>query len=133
MFRPTLFALAMIASAPVLAQATGETTILRTKVVADGDAEFARVDTNKDGKMSRAEIETVQRTALTTRITARNKAMFAELDSDKNGQINASEFAKATPIPKADATEVPSLSWTPETRLSPRKLLTPVPSRRSTP
>ena len=107
MVRIALFALALVAAAPLSAQAGGATrSVPRAKVVANAEAEFARVDANKDGQMSRVEIETFQRTSATAKLTARNKAMFAELDSDKSGQISAAEFAKATPTPKVDASEV---------------------------
>ena len=107
MVRLSLFTLALVAAAPLSAQAAGDAGSLpRAKVVANAEAEFARVDANKDGKMSRLEIENFQRASLTTRATARNKAMFAELDADKNGQISAVEFAKATPVPRVDATDV---------------------------
>ena len=107
MVRLSLFTLALVAAAPLSAQATGAPQSLpRDKVVANAEAEFARVDANKDGKMSRLEIENFQRAGLTARATARNKAMFAELDADKNGSISAAEFAKATPVPRADATDV---------------------------
>lgn len=103
--RPTLFVIALIGSAPALAQA-GSETMPRAKFVSNSEADFARIDANKDGKMSRAEIETYQAASIATRVAARNKALFAELDSDKNGQISATEFAKATPAPKPDASNV---------------------------
>ena len=106
MVRFSLFALAAIASTPALAQAGASDSVPRAKVVANAEAEFARVDSNKDGQMSRAEIETFQRTSSAARAAARNKAMFTELDSDKNGQISAAEFAKATSAPKTDADSV---------------------------
>ena len=107
MVRFPLFAVALVVSAPAFAQAGGGTdSVPRAKIVANAEAEFKRVDANKDGQMSRTEIETFQRTSTQARITARNKALFAELDSDKNGQINAAEFAKATPAPKVDASSV---------------------------
>ena len=106
MVRFPLFALALIAPTPLFAQAAGVQSVPRATIVANADAEFKRVDTNKDGQMSRAEIETTQRTTFAARVDARNKALFAELDSDKNGQISPVEFAKATPVPKADASAV---------------------------
>lgn len=104
--KPILFTVALLAAAPAFAQPGGVTTVPRAKVVANAEAEFAKVDTNKDGQMSRAEIESFQRTSLTTRATARNTALFAELDSDKNGQLSAAEFAKAMPAPQVDASSV---------------------------
>ncbi len=104
MVRAPLFALVLVAS-PLLAQAT-VTTMPRAKFVSNSEADFARIDLNKDGQMSRVEIENFQRSAATAAATARNKAMFADLDSDKNGQISVAEFAKATPAPKVDASRV---------------------------
>ncbi len=102
-----LFALALIAPAPLFAQAAGGAqSVTRAKIVANADAEFMRVDANKDGQMSRAEIENTQRASISARVNARNKALFAELDSDKNGQISPAEFAKASPAPEPDAAAV---------------------------
>ena len=111
MVRFSLFTLALVAAAPLSAQVTAPASgaaqsVPRAKVVANAEAEFARVDANKDGQMSRTEIETYQRTSATARVTARNKALFAELDADKNGQLSAAEFAKLSSAPKADATNV---------------------------
>jgi len=110
--RSILFAIALVASGPVLAQAkapaaAAPASMPRAKVLANAEAEFARVDTNKDGQMSRAEIETFQTAAATAARTRRNKAVFTALDSDKNGQISAAEFAKINAAPiKVDASEV---------------------------
>jgi Ca2+-binding EF-hand superfamily protein len=101
-----LFALALVTPAAVLAQAGTPQSVPRAKIVANAEAEFARVDANKDGQMSRAEIEASQLASITARVNARNKALFAELDTDKNGQISSVEFAKASPAPKPDATPV---------------------------
>ena len=107
MFRPSLFALALIASAPLLAQVKNEIkSVPRTQVVANAEAEFTKVDLNKDGQMSRAEIEAFQTAGNSARVAARTTAVFTQLDSDKNGQLSATEFAKLNPAPKADATPV---------------------------
>lgn len=106
MVRCSLFTLALATAAPLAAQSTAPTatkSVTRAQVIANAETEFARVDANKDGQMSRAEIENFQRTSATARVTARNKALFAELDADKNGQISPAEFAKASPVPKPDA------------------------------
>lgn len=107
MIRPTVFALAMIASAPLLAQPTAIKTIQRAEVIANSETEFARVDANKDGQMTRAEIENFQRTRAIAVGTERNKEVFAMLDTDKNGQLSALEFAKLNSgTPKVDASSV---------------------------
>ena len=107
MVRLSLVAFGLAAAAPLAAQTTTPpSTVSRAQMTANAEAEFARVDANKDGQMNRTEIENYQRTSATARITARNKALFAELDADKNGQISAVEFAKASPIPRPDASVV---------------------------
>lgn len=119
MVRSLLFTLALVAAAPLSAQAAGAAeSVSRAKIAADAEAEFGRIDTNKDGQMSRVEIEAFQRVALAARATARNKAMFAELDSDKNGQISAAEFARATPVPKPDASGVLSIDTNKDGQIS---------------
>ncbi len=86
------------------------TSVTRAKVAADAEAEFKRVDTNKDGQMSRAEIETFQVAIATTMLAARNKEAFAALDADKSGQLSAAEFAKlSSGTPKVDAGPVLSI------------------------
>lgn len=110
MFR-TLSAAALIvaAASPLAAQAGGQ-TIARAQWLAQAETEFGQVDTNKDGKMSRTEIETFQRAAAARMIAERNKQIFAALDADKNGQISAAEFAKlSNPNPKVDISNVMSV------------------------
>ena len=103
MIRFALFAAAVAAAAPVAAQ----DTLPRAKAVANAEAEFAKVDVNKDGQMSRVEIENFQRTSVMTAARERNKAYFTELDADKNGQLSAAEFAKlSSGTPKVDASNV---------------------------
>ncbi len=105
MIRFPIFMLALAVPGSVLAQAGAVQSIARAQIVTNAEAEFARVDANKDGQMSRAEIEASQRAAISARIDARNKALFAQLDTDKNGQLSPAEFAKASPAaePNADA------------------------------
>ena len=107
MFRPSLFVLAVIGSTSLLAQAkTAPNSIPRATVVANAEAEFTKVDADKNGQMSRAEIEAFQTAANVARVTARTTEVFAQLDGDKNGQLSPAEFAKVNPAPKADASAV---------------------------
>jgi Ca2+-binding EF-hand superfamily protein len=96
----------MVTPATLLAQAAAPQSVPRAKIIANAEAEFARVDANKDGQMSRAEIEASQLKAITARVNARNTALFAQFDADKNGQITRAEFDRASPGPKPDATPV---------------------------
>ena len=110
MIRTTLFALALTTSAAAFAQAGAVQSIPRAKVVANAEAEFKEVDVNKDGQMTRAEIETFQLNSIMAAAAARNKAMFGELDTDKNGQLSATEVARlSSGKPKVDASGVLSI------------------------
>ena len=104
MIRTTFLAVALVAAAaPALAQ----DSLPRAQAMARAEAEFVKVDVNKDGQMSRTEIETFQRVSITTANAARAKAVFERLDSDKNGQLSPAEFAKVnSAAPKVDASDV---------------------------
>jgi hypothetical protein len=92
------------APAAALAQAPASTNVQRTQFIAVQDAEFQKMDSNKDGKLTRVEIETYQRTRGAAQAAARNKALFAALDADHNGQLSPAEFAKLpTSVPTVDA------------------------------
>ena len=60
------------------------------------DAEFRQMDADRNGQVTRAEVEAFQRMAAVAEAAARNRALFAQLDTDRNGQISPAEFAKAT-------------------------------------
>src|SRR4029450_3055142 len=81
--------------APALAQAS--TPIPRATYLTVMDGEFRKMDADKNGQVTRQEVEGFQRAAAVAEAANRNRAMFAELDTDKNGQISPAEFAKVTP------------------------------------
>jgi hypothetical protein len=58
------------------------------------EAEFTAMDTNRDGKASKAEIEQHRAQLNATRLQQQNRALFARLDQDKSGSISAQEFAR---------------------------------------
>ena len=70
--------------------------IPRAQFIADMDAQFGKMDADKNGQLTRTEIEQFQRLTAVAEAQARNRAIFAQLDTDKNGQISPAEFAKAT-------------------------------------
>lgn len=92
MYRHSIFAAALLTPATLLAQAAAPPALTRTAVAANVDAEFKKIDTDKDGQASKAEIEAAQLSAIKMRVQARNKALFTLLDTDKNGQISTAEF-----------------------------------------
>ena len=107
MLRPTALILAMVAAAPLLAQAAGTPgprPLPRAEFAATMDSEFKKIDSDKDGHLTRAEIEQFQRTSGQAQVAARRSAIFALLDKDGNGQISVAEFTKL-PInpPRVDA------------------------------
>jgi Ca2+-binding EF-hand superfamily protein len=68
------------------------------------DSQFNKMDADKNGQLTRAEIEQFQKLAALAEAQARNRALFAQLDADKNGQISPVEFTKVTaPSPAANA------------------------------
>ena len=119
MFRTTLLTLALVAGAAPLAAQSGPQTITKAKWLSNAETEFGRVDTNKDGQMSRAEIETFQKAAAVRMIAARSQAVFAKLDADHNGQLSATEFAKLNNTdPKVDISNVMSVDTNKDGKVS---------------
>ena len=90
------FGLTIVALAtPALAQAT--MPIPRAAYLTVMDGEFRKMDADKNGLVTKQEVEGFQRAAAVAEAAQRNRAMFAELDTDHNGQISPAEFAKVTP------------------------------------
>ena len=62
---------------------------------------FARLDTNKDGKLTKAEVEAVRaaRTGASAKGRGMRDRLFARADTNKDGVITLAEF-QATPKPQ---------------------------------
>ena len=95
-------------SSPALGQAkvaaTADAPLPRSQFIAGMDGEFRKMDADKNGQLTKAEIEQFQTQQQAAQGRARNKALFAQLDKDKNGQLSQAEFARiATPAPVANA------------------------------
>lgn len=96
---------ALIAASPLAAQATapaaaGPQPVTRVDYTQRIDATFGRIDTNKDGALSIAEIaaaETRDKATIEAQLTVRRKQAFDKLDTNKDGQISFSEFAAGMP------------------------------------
>ena len=65
----------------------------RAQFIAGMDGEFRKMDADKNGQLTRTEIEQFQTQQLAAQAKARNKALFIQLDKDKNGHLSQSEFA----------------------------------------
>ncbi|QDP19487.1 EF-hand domain-containing protein [Sphingomonas xanthus] len=86
-------------AAPALVAAQSP-AIPRTQFIADMDAEFRKMDADKNGLVTRVEIEQYQRLTAVARAEARNRQLFAQLDTDRNGQVSSEEFIKLVVAPQ---------------------------------
>lgn len=91
--RYVTFGLSLIATGAV-AQSSGSTTVPRSLFIQSMDQEFGKMDADKDGSVTRAEVENFQRVVAVANAAARARGLFARLDSDRNGQLSYVEFAK---------------------------------------
>ena len=90
----------VLAGTGAIAQQGASDNISRATFLSGIDAEFTQMDTNKDKKVTAAELEAHRRTTMTRRHQERVQAMFRQLDADKNGNLSQQEFAQAAgPLP----------------------------------
>jgi Ca2+-binding EF-hand superfamily protein len=94
---------------PSAVRGQGAQPIPRAQFLAQMDSQFRQIDADKNGQLTRTEIEQHLQQAAVAEAKARNRAQFAELDINKNGQLSPAEFAKLTP-PVAAANAGPMLS-----------------------
>lgn len=79
---------------------------MRATFIATMDAEFKRIDADKNNILTRKEIESYQQTVAALAAQRRNQALFAALDKDRNGMLSAAEFRELpmnVPVPNAAA------------------------------
>ena len=97
---------AFVATAVANAQPS-EKPLARSQFIAEMDLEFRKTDADKNGQLTRTEVEQYQKLQAVAQAQLRNAAMFAQLDSDRNGQLSKSEFAKiGTPATTANAAPI---------------------------
>ena len=90
-----------LAFAPAALFAQTATSLPRAQFIAGMDSEFRRMDSDRNGQLTKVEIEAFQALQAAAQAAARNQAMFTQLDTDKNGQLSAKEFSKLAPPPVA--------------------------------
>lgn len=97
-------ALASASVASAQSKAPAGQSLPRAQFIANMDGEFRKMDADKNGQLTKSEIEEYQKLQAVAQAQSRNRALFTQLDTDKNGQLSKTEFAKiATPAPAASA------------------------------
>lgn len=113
---PLLFAALSASAAPATEQAPPKAKVApapmtKAEFLKAVDARFVAVDTNKDGQLSKLEIEAAEARGQSQRVSVlnqRREAAFKKLDTNKDGQLSLAEFNAGAPIPtppKPDATK----------------------------
>ena len=87
------FLLSLPISTALLAQVPTE-PLLRASFITTMDGEYRKIDANKDGQITRAEVDAFQKAAIKLQVETRRRAVFAALDADRNGQLSPAEFSK---------------------------------------
>ena len=122
MFRSRVFAATLFAHAPLLAQPAAvpaDRPLARAAFITTMDGAFRQVDADKDGQLTRVEIEQFQRAAASAQGQARSRALFVQLDTDKSGQLSAAEFAKLPlNVPRVVAPELLKFDTSKDGRVS---------------
>lgn len=81
-------------AAPAFAQGARSGDVPRSLYIVTMDQEFGKMDADKNGRVTRAEVEAFQRSSAVAQAGARSRALFAQLDTDRNGSLSPAEFAK---------------------------------------
>ena len=84
------------AAAPAAAAAV---PVPRSDFIQTMDAEFGKMDADKNKLVTRAEVEQFQRAAAAIRARETARALFARMDADKNGQLSIAEFERSAVSP----------------------------------
>jgi Ca2+-binding EF-hand superfamily protein len=87
------------------------TPVARTQFIQVMDTEFTQMDADKNGILTKKEIEDFQRSMSIIVARQRNVAFFQALDKDKNGQLSPAEFA-ALPMNIPQPNPAPVLAQT---------------------
>lgn len=91
---------------PAAAAQAGVRPISRGVFLSNMDAEFRKMDADKNGIVTRAEVEGFERAVSVLKAQAKNRQMFARLDADHNGQISPAEFARLALPQQVDAAPI---------------------------
>ena len=107
MLRPPFLLLALAVASGSMAQSA---PLPRAQFITEMDGQFRKMDADKDGQVTRIEIEQYQKVSIVAASQARNRQLFAALDTDKNGQISPTEFLRV-PMATPSANPAPILNF----------------------
>ena len=103
-------------AAPALAQAPASRAaapapqpITRAAFISTMDEEYKKLDANKDGSVSRAEVEASEQRRRSGELAQKARQLFVKFDTNKNSQLSLEEFIYATgggPQQRPDVTPV---------------------------
>ena len=82
-------------------KASASQPVSRGMFLGSMDAEFRKMDADKNGTVTRAEIVDFERAISILKTRTANRALFAKLDLDRNGQVSQAEFARLASAPPA--------------------------------
>lgn len=108
---PVFFLAAFVEGPAIGQQPAAPGDVPRAEFLKVMDQEFGKMDADKNGKLTRVEIEQFQRAAAVADAARRNRTLFGQLDADRNGQISVAEFAKLA-VPPASPNAAPVLGQT---------------------
>jgi Ca2+-binding EF-hand superfamily protein len=95
------------ASTAATQQSASNAPVPRTMFIETMEAEFKRMDADRNGIVTKKEIEDFQRASAIFAARQRLVTLFQQLDSDKNGQLSPAEFAGLPMnIPQSNAAPV---------------------------
>ncbi len=94
MFRLSLIAMSLLAIPSLSSAQAVRKPIPKASFIATTDAEFRKIDANKDGQLVTAEVQQYLEAAALVQAQEDSQAAFVALDTDRNGQISAAEWAK---------------------------------------
>lgn len=87
---------ALAQTAPPRAAASAAGPITRASFIATMDGEYRKLDTNKDGVVTRVELEASQQRTASAALAQQARQLFVKIDTDRNGQLSLNEFVVAS-------------------------------------
>jgi len=109
--RNTLFLALAALAVPAAAQNSAPQPVTRAAYDANMNGEFAKIDANRDGTVSAAELSAARGRATAEATRRQASAMFSKLDTDKNGSLSAAEFGKLLTVDPAKLPPAPLLQF----------------------